>query len=442
MLSQLRRLEEKYYRELVVIGVHSAKFTGEIDTASLSQAVLRNQLSHPVVNDNQFLVWKNYAIRAWPTLIFIDPRGKVIGKHEGELSYKAFDNLLKNMIEVYTESDLLDTRPFPKKVDIADDKMLAFPGKLLADGDNSRLFISDTNHNRILITSFDGQIHNVIGGSAPGFLDGDYISATFQRPQGLALNGECLYVADTENNAIRKIDLLEGIVTTIAGTGEQGFWGSVGGEIKGTALNSPWDLVTIGTTLFIAMAGSHQIWMLEQMEDKITPFAGTGREGILDDTLAEAQLAQPSGITTDGEKLFFVDSETSSVRWFSANGKDPVRTLIGKGLFTFGDEDGDISSALLQHPMGIEYFDGNLYIADTFNHKIKILDIAIGQVRTILGRGEFGARNSTGLDSQVYEPGDISFAKGSLFIADTNNHIVRVMDLKTCLVATLDIRGV
>ena len=173
MLSQLRRLEEKYYRELVVIGVHSAKFTGEIDTASLSQAVLRNQLSHPVVNDNQFLVWKNYAIRAWPTLIFIDPKGKVIGKHEGELPYKAFDNLLKDMIEVYTESHVLDTRPFSKKVDNVDDKMLAFPGKLLADGYNSRLFISDTNHNRILITSLDGQIHNVIGGSAPGFLDGD-----------------------------------------------------------------------------------------------------------------------------------------------------------------------------------------------------------------------------------------------------------------------------
>lgn len=442
MLSQLRKLEEKYYRELVVIGVHSAKFTGEIETPSLSQAILRNELSHPVVNDNQFLVWKNYAIRAWPTLIFIDPRGKIIGKHEGELPYKAFDDLLKNMIEVYTESDVLDTRPFPKKVDNADDKTLAFPGKLLADGDNSRLFISDTNHNRILITSFDGQTHNVIGGSAPGFLDGDYISATFHHPQGLALNGESLYVADTENHAIRKVDLLEGIVTTIAGTGEQGFSGSVGGEIKRTALNSPWDLVIIGTTLFIAMAGSHQIWVLEWIEDKITPFAGTGREGILDGTLSEVQLAQTSGITTDGEKIFFVDSETSSVRWVRADGKGPVRTLVGKGLFTFGDEDGNIMNALLQHPMGIEYFNGNIYIADTYNHKIKILDMAIGQVRTILGSGQFGARNSTGLDSQTYEPGDISFARGSLFIADTNNHLVRVMDLKTSGVTTLDIRGI
>jgi hypothetical protein len=157
MLPQLRKLEEKYYRELVVIGVHSAKFTGEMETASLLQAILRNELSHPVVNDNHFLMWAKYAIRAWPTLIFIDPRGKIIGKHEGELLYETFDDLLKDMIEVYTESGILDTRPFPKKAGNTYDKALAFPGKLLVDADNSRLFIYDTNHNRILITGLDGQ---------------------------------------------------------------------------------------------------------------------------------------------------------------------------------------------------------------------------------------------------------------------------------------------
>ena len=438
----MRKLEEKYHRELVVIGVHAAKFTGEMETANLKQAVLRNELSHPVVNDNQFLVWKNYAIRAWPTLIFIDPIGKVIGKHEGELPYKVFDDLLKNMIHAYTQSGILDTKPLHKKVVNTHDNALAFPGKLLADSVNSRLYISDTNHNRILITDFDGETHSIIGGSSPGFLDGDYTSATFDHPQGLALNGEWLYIADTENHAIRKVDLVRRTVTTMAGIGEQGSWGSLGGETKTTSLNSPWDLVLIGTTLFIAMAGSHQIWILEETENKIIPYVGTGREGILDDTLSEAQLAQTSGITTDGKNIFFVDSETRSVRWFPGDGQGYVRTLIGKGLFVFGDEDGDIANALLQHPMGVEYYDGNIYIADTYNHKIKILDIATSQVRTILGSGIFGFRNSTGLDSQVYEPGDISLSRGSLFVADTNNHLVRMMNLETCEVKSLELKGV
>ena len=88
------------------------------------------------------------------------------------------------------------------------------------------------------------------------------------------------------------------------------------------------------------------------------------------------------------------------------------------------------------------YFDGKIYIADTYNHKIKMLDIATGRVTTILGSGKFGFRNSTGLDSQVYEPGDISLGLGSLFVADTNNHLVRIMNLETCEVKTLELKRV
>ena len=95
LFPQLRKLEEKYQDSLVVLGVHSAKYTTEKDTDNIRSAVLRYDIQHPVVNDVDFKVWQNWGIRAWPTIMFIDPRGNVIGKHEGELPYKVFDDLLK-----------------------------------------------------------------------------------------------------------------------------------------------------------------------------------------------------------------------------------------------------------------------------------------------------------------------------------------------------------
>ena len=98
VFPQLRKLEEKYSSELAVVGVHSAKFDAEKATQNVRQAILRYEIEHPVVNDAGFEVWRQYAVRAWPTLMFVDPAGKVIGKHEGEIQYDTFDRLIGEMI--------------------------------------------------------------------------------------------------------------------------------------------------------------------------------------------------------------------------------------------------------------------------------------------------------------------------------------------------------
>ena len=441
IFPQLRKLEKKYEGELAVIGVHSAKFPSEQETENVRMAILRYEIGHPVVNDGEFQVWQSYACRAWPTLMFLDPEGRVLGKHEGELPYEAFDRLLGDMVKAFDAEGRLDRRPLEYHREALESAPLSFPGKVLADEANGRLFISDTSHNRILQTTFDGEVTRTIGGVTPGFQDGDFVLAEFDHPQGMALDGNSLYVADTENHAIRRVDLEEGYVETVTGTGEQAGFGAPGGKLKGTALNSPWDLTLHNGSVYIAMAGPHQLWRLDLAKKQVGPYAGSGRENIADGPLASAQLAQPSGITTDGQRLYFADSETSSVRTADLEPGGRVGTIVGQGLFDFGDVDGTGPEVRLQHPLGVEWYDGVLYVADAYNHKIKRVYPMTQSAMTFLGTGAHGHDDGPGHSATFYEPGGLSIGGGKLFIADTNNHAIRVVDLETEEVSTLEIRG-
>ena len=226
IFPQLRKLERKFASELVVVGVHSAKFPTEKETESLTAAVRRCELEHPVINDAEFLVWQQYSCRAWPTLMFIDPLGNVIGKHEGELTFEQFDTLLSGMVAEFEELGMVQRSPLPTNPPARPQNDLSFPGKVLADpfgrlraGEaGGRLFIADTNHNRIIVSSFEGDVKQVIGTGEEALVDGPLGQSAFNHPQGMAIVGDILYVADTENHAIRRVDLQAGYVETIAGT--------------------------------------------------------------------------------------------------------------------------------------------------------------------------------------------------------------------------------
>ena len=440
----MRKLEKKYAKELAVVGVHSAKFPNEKDTYNLDKAVRRYELEHPVINDAEFQVWRQYSCRAWPTLMFIDPLGNVVGKHEGEMTFDAFDRLISQMVAEFDAQEVLDRKPLPYTFQRADDTALgalSFPGKVLADGAGGRLFIADSNHNRIVITSLDGAVQQVIGSGEEALLDGGFTGCAFNHPQGVALDGGTLYVADTENHAIRKIDLAAGTVETIAGTGEQGHTREGRRPGRNTEISSPYDLLHHGGIIYIAMAGIHQLWSLSLDDGMIGPFAGNGREAITDGLLGTAELAQPSGITTDGVRLFFADSETSSVRSADIDPAGRVRTIVGLDLFVFGDADGSDHHVRLQHPMGIAHYDGVLYITDTYNHKIKRVLPVTRSAFTVLGTGAPGHVDGPADQAQFSEPSGISFANGKMYIADTNNHAIRVAEIDTGIVSTLEITG-
>ncbi len=442
IIPDLKRLEEKYAAELVVIGVHSAKFTTERETENIRQAILRYEIEHPVVNDSDLTAWRLYSVRAWPTVALIDPEGKLVGIRSGEGVFDAFDGMIARLVETFDAEGKIDRRPL--QLALEQERMpaslLSFPGKVLADAATGRLFIADSNHNRVVVVSIvDSSVMEIIGTGAVGFNDGEFGSATFNHPQGMAVDGEKLYVADTENHAIRLVDFERQRVTTLAGVGGQARAFNAPGPALETPLSSPWDLVLHGGSLYIAMAGAHQIWRLDLASNYAEPFAGSGREARIDGPLPAAALAQPSGLATDGLRLYIADSEVSSVRAADLNADGRVETLVGGDLFDFGDRDGRGLDVRLQHPLGVAYHGGYLYVADTYNNKIKRIRLSDNTAETLLGTGEAGA--AEGDRASFDEPGGVSVAGGKLYIADTNNHVIRVADLSTRRVETLLIRN-
>ncbi len=424
VIPDLAYLEEKYAHDPVAfIGVHSQKYDNEANPAHIRQAVLRYGVHHPVVVDLQHDIWGNYGVNAWPTLAVIDSAGYLVVLWSGEGHRDELDRLIAGLLELGRNNGTLADGPLrtaPEQLPRTPSG-LRFPGKVLADPAGGRLFIADSGHHRTLITDFDGNVLGFLGSGVPGFVDGSYEDARLRNPQGMALFGRTLYIADTDNHAVRRADLSSFHVDTAAGNGMIGYDRRGGHRGRAQALNSPWDLAFLHGMLYIAMAGLHQIWRLDPQTGAAEAAIGTGRENIADTLARRSALAQPSGLTATPYALYFADSETSAVREFNPE-TDQVRTLVGKGLFTFGDVDGPAGQALLQHPLGVAAGAAALYIADTYNHKIRRLDLRTEELFTVIGTGEDGRERDGRL--LLYEPGGLSVFEHDLFIADTNNHRV------------------
>ncbi|MCA9103667.1 MAG: redoxin domain-containing protein [Planctomycetales bacterium] len=467
ILPELKKLELAYPNEVVVIGVHSAKFDTEKGSDNIAEAVQRYEILHPVVNDSQHRIWNNFHITSWPSLRVIDPEGNLVAGASGEIDFETLDGFFQQALPYYRARGLLDETPMHFELEsyAAADTPLRYPAKVLADEAGDRLFIADSNHNRIVVTSLAGESRYTIGSGAIGKNDGDFASATFNHPQGMALGDGALYVCDTENHMLRKVDLDAQSVTTIAGTGEQarGPWPGFDvtsstlperfvGAPKSTPLNSPWALWIQGDVLYIAMAGPHQIWSMPLDESEIGPYAGNGREDIVDGKLLPSQpygpgssFAQPSGLASDGKQLFVADSEGSSIRAVPFGGEGDVTTIVGTAdqpqgrLFIFGDVDGSGDEVRLQHPLGVAWYEGVLYVADTYNSKIKAVDVGAKSVRTVAGPDSPITGAAAG--DQLREPTGLSAASGRIYVADTNSHAIRVIDLASGELSTLDIAG-
>jgi DNA-binding beta-propeller fold protein YncE len=440
IIPDLKKLEAKYANQLVVIGIHSAKFQNEKETENIRHIILRYEIEHPVYNDSEYAVWQSYGVRAWPTQVLIDPAGYVIGGVSGEGNYDVIDQTVAKVVDEFRKKGELNEEPLKLVLERAKvgELPLAFPGKILADAKGDRLFMADSNHNRIVITKLDGTLVDTIGTGDAGSADGAFDKATFYRPQGMALSGDSLYVADTENHLIRRVDLRSRTVETFAGTGQQSREYFKSGPARSVALSSPWDLQLVGRVLYIAMAGPHQIWKLDLDKNEVSTFAGSGREARLDGPLSQAGFAQPSGIASDGKTLYVADSESNIIRAIDIAGGS-VKTLVGGDLFEFGDVDGSGDDVRLQHPLGLISLGDKLLIADTYNHKIKELDPKREKVTSLFGTGKPGQADGT--SASFYEPGGLALAHDKLYVADTNNHAIRVVDLKTKQTSTLRING-
>ncbi|MGR4881541.1 NHL domain-containing thioredoxin family protein [Streptomyces sp. LARHCF249] len=382
VLDELRELEEKHRDTVVIIGVHSPKFVHEAEHAAVVDAVERYEVHHPVLDDPELATWKQYAVRAWPTLVVIDPEGYVVAQHAGEGHAHAIERLVEELEAAHEAKGTLrrGDGPYVAPEPVASD--LRFPGKaLVLPGGN--LLVSDSTRHQLVELAADGEsVVRRIGSGERGFT-----AQSFSEPQGLALLPDgSVVVADTVNHALRRFDPATGAVETVAGTGRQWWQGSpTSGPALEVDLSSPWDVAWWQGKVWIAMAGVHQLWTWDPETDTVEVAAGTTNEGLHDGPAAEAWFAQPSGLAAAGDRLWIADSETSALRYVQpAEDGYAVTTAVGTGLFDFGHRDGDAGQALLQHPLGVTALpDGSVAVCDTYNHALRRFDPATGQVSTL-----------------------------------------------------------
>lgn len=411
VLDELRELEEKHRDTVVIIGVHSPKFVHEAEHQAVVDAVERYEVHHPVLDDPELATWKQYAVRAWPTLVVIDPEGYVVAQHAGEGHAHAIEKLVEELEAEHGAKGTLRRGDGPYVAPEPVATHLRFPGKALLLPDGGFL-VSDTTRHRLVELDEDGEtVRRHFGAGERGLSDGGPDEARFSEPQGLAvLPDGRIAVADTVNHAIRALDLTTGVTSTLAGTGRQWWQGTpTSGPAREVDLSSPWDLAWFGDRLWIAMAGVHQLWTYDPEDRAVRVAAGTTNEGLVDGPAAEAWFAQPSGlaVSADGERLWIADSETSALRWVDRD--EHVHTAVGTGLFDFGHRDGAASQALLQHPIGVTALpDGSVAISDTYNHALRRYDPATDEVTT--------------LATDIREPSDAVLLDGDLVVVESARH--------------------
>ena len=421
VIPELAELGRRYPDNLVVIGIHTPKFPNERIGDNVQKAINRHYIRHPVAHDPSFSIWKQYAIKAWPSIIYIDPEGYIVGVLRGDGKAKQLDTMIQESIKAADTKNILQTERIPIHLKPEPNLLLKFPGKVHAGED--RLFISDSGHNRVIECMPNGRVIQVYGSGAPGLIDGNGTEAAFDNPQGLVQAENFLFVADTDNHVIRRIDLITRDVKTIAGMNKRGKVKNyeVYEDALQVPLNSPMALEYNAGVLYIAMAGTHQIWAMDQNKQTIKVLVGTGVEELKDGNGQLAMLAQPSGLSMgeDIEKtLFFVDAETSSVRSVRMRDNN-VSTIVGKGLFEFGATDGKKDVASCQHPLDVVYdpIRKVLWVADTYNHRLRRIKVINGVLASVR------------LSEDLHEPAGLSIKGDLLYIADTNAHRICSVDL-------------
>ncbi|XP_071518884.1 NHL repeat-containing protein 2 [Panulirus ornatus] len=468
ILPDLEALEKRHPAEdgeVLVVGVHSAKFENERVSANILAAIERYHIHHPVVNDPEGKMWLNLGISCWPTLLILGPNGHPLFVLVGEGHCERLQLYVKVAIKYFSGSGILTKSVVPlapSRHFKATGSVLLFPGKVTVHPGG--IIVSDSGHNRILLTDHDGNVMKIIGSGEQGFRDGSFGSASFSNPQGVVYHHpDAIYVADTGNHAIRKVDVLAETVKTIAGTGTQGkdFEGGLHGTYQ--AISSPWDVCLarsldqaedgMENLLLVAMAGCHQIWGVFLSDGKwlkgssyskgtVIRLAGSGAEENRNTSYPHrAGFAQPSGLalgTCFGVSVLLIaDAESSSIRKMNLT-DGAVKSAVGGArdpldLFAYGDTDGCGVDAKLQHPLAVATVGESVYVADSYNHKIKVAHPSgkAYKISTVIG-GECTEKAEGDVrDSKLSEPGGLcaSLDGSCLYIADTNNHSIKILSL-------------
>ncbi|MDQ3575852.1 MAG: alkyl hydroperoxide reductase, partial [Actinomycetota bacterium] len=377
--------------ELVVVGVHSPKFPREADHEAVVRAVARHRIAHPVLDDPELTTSSRYGVRAWPSLVLVDPRGYVAAAVAGDGHGREMERVIDEVVaEHQTRGTLAAGEPLDLARVVPPDGILSFPGKVAVSPDGERLAIADTAHDQVLVCSADGLVLEAHTGLA--------------QPQGVRFDGDVVVVCDTGANRVVRTD----------------------GVVVADAVASPWDLAADADgSLIVAEAGRHRLVRVRPGEQRVLVAAGTGEEGLEDGPATQALLAQPSAVARVPGGIAFADAQGSALRILDKAGE--VVTLVGQGLYDWGSEDGPPERARLQHPLGVAASpDGrSVYVADTLNSRLRAWD---------------GRSLHTLAVDDLDEPGGLDvLPDGRLVVADTNHHRVVIVDPDSGQVVPLEL---
>lgn len=425
--QELRQLEAKFHDGLAILGIHTPKHPAEAEDDNVLKMANRWHLRHPVANDREWLLWRQLGIQAWPTVVLLDHEARVVGIYQGDGRKAELEVRIQEILDKAAEADRRSYDPAPVARKPEPRSPLRFPTRIVASP--THLYVADSGYNRILELGFEGNITRQFGSGNPGHWDARGTEAGFRDPVGLALWKDQLFVADAGNHSIRRVRLVSGDVETLAGNGtcDRPTAPDIA-QPRSTPMASPLDIAVLNDRLYIAMAGVHQIWQLDLGRGSLGLFAGNGREDGVDGTGSFCSLAQPSGLAVTADTLYVLDAASSSLRSVRfADGR--VSTLVPGGLFSDGSADGLGIAARMCHPTAVhaDVARGVLWIADTFNHKLRVYSMAKAELKTV------------NLNYPLRSPAGVCVAQQAVWIANTNAHEILKLDLKTGRLARLPI---
>ncbi|MDR6095086.1 hypothetical protein [Stenotrophomonas sp. SORGH_AS_0321] len=411
-LAEVANWQSRHPGRLQVLVLQVPRFDFEREEAASLKLLRRQGLHSIALLDSDWDGWRRFGVTAWPTIVLMDVYGRESSRLVGLGQPGELDRALNELcgsVQPSAFEPLRELHPEPRLP-------LCFPTGLAVT--TERLYIADSGHHRVLECTHGGRVVRQFGQGTPDFMDGGAQEAAFNRPQALVVERESLYVADTGNHALRRINIITGQVDTLCGSGRPGepLEGQVN-DPRSVALNHPTGLALADNELHVAMAGDNRIWSYHLGQRRLTRRAGSGAIDQRDGSGNVAAFAQPTGLAVVQQALYVADALASSIRCVQLRG-DLVQTLIGQGVWNHGSEDGPRDRASLQFPQAIALSPDAplLWIADAGN----------GRLRTLrLGGGELVTQ---ALPRRLHGPAGLAVGSGAVWIAETDAHAVLRFD--------------